>query len=58
VRTKEHIYIEFEGRRGGELYDLRNDPRQMHNLIHTNEGKRLAGGMKAMLKNLKDGREP
>ena len=44
VRTKEHIYIEFEGRRGsGTLYDLKEDPRQRVNLIHTDEGRRQRG---------------
>jgi hypothetical protein len=58
VRTKEHIYIEFEGRRGCELYDLKEDPRQRVNLIHTDEGRKIARGLKAMLEDLKDGREP
>ena len=58
VRTKEHIYIEFEGRRGCELYDLKEDPRQRVNLIHTAEGRKIARGLKAMLEDLKDGREP
>jgi N-acetylglucosamine-6-sulfatase len=58
VRTREHIYIEFEGRRGCELYDLKKDPRQRVNLIHTDEGRKMAQGLKAMLEDLKNGREP
>jgi arylsulfatase A-like enzyme len=58
VRTKEHIYIEFEGSRGSELYDLKEDPRQRVNLIHTDKGRKAAGGLKRMLENLKGGREP
>jgi N-acetylglucosamine-6-sulfatase len=58
VRTKEHIYIEFEGRRGCELYDLLEDPRQRINLIHTAEGRKIARGLKAVLEDLKDDREP
>jgi N-acetylglucosamine-6-sulfatase len=53
VRTEEYIYIEFEGRKGRELYDIRNDPRQLHNTIHTEEGKKIAGEMKGMLEKLK-----
>jgi N-acetylglucosamine-6-sulfatase len=52
VRTERYVYIEFEGRRGRELYDLQNDPRQLHNMILTTEGKRIAGGLKGMLQNL------
>ena len=58
VRTEKYIYIEFEGRRGCELYDIQNDPRQLNNMIHTEEGKKIATGMKAMLEDLKEGREP
>jgi len=58
VRTKQHIYIEFEGRRGCELYNLQEDPRQRINLIHSDEGREIARGLKAMLEDLKDGREP
>jgi hypothetical protein len=57
VRTKQHVYIEFEGRRGCELYDLQEDPRQRINLIHTDEGREIARGLKAMLEDLKGGRE-
>lgn len=57
VRTQEHIYIEFEGRRGRELYDLENDPRQTRNLIHTEEGKRIAKVLGAKLEDLKRGGE-
>jgi N-acetylglucosamine-6-sulfatase len=52
VRTEEYVYIEFEGRKGRELYDIRDDPRQLHNMIHTEEGKRIAEGLKGMLENL------
>jgi N-acetylglucosamine-6-sulfatase len=58
VRTRDHIYIEFAGRRGRELYDLQNDPRQKNNMIHTEEGQRIARGLKAMLEDLERGREP
>ncbi len=35
VRTERWCYTEWdEGRRGAELYDLRNDPREQHNLVN------------------------
>jgi N-acetylglucosamine-6-sulfatase len=58
VRTQEHIYIEFEGRRGRELYDLEADPRQTRNLIRTEEGKRLALKLGKTLEDLKRGGNP
>lgn len=58
VRTENHIYIEFEGRRGCELYDIQSDPRQLNNTIRTEEGKKIAREMKALLEDLKEGREP
>jgi N-acetylglucosamine-6-sulfatase len=57
VRTRQHIYIEFAGRRGQELYDLLDDPRQRHNLIHTEEGQRIARGLRVTLEDLKRGRK-
>ncbi len=55
VRTDTHTYIEFEGRRGIELYDLVNDPRQFNNIIDTDEGRALAKKLKGMLEGLKRG---
>jgi hypothetical protein len=54
VRTQEHVYIEFEGRRGREIYDLREDPRQTHNLIGTEEGRSVAGALRAMFEDLQE----
>ena len=53
VRTDRHMYIEFQGRKGCEIYDLQNDPRQLDNLIHTEQGQRLAGKLKGMLEDMK-----
>ena len=49
VRTERYVYIEFEGRRGRELYDIKNDPNQLHNMIHTEEGQGIAEGLKEIL---------
>ena len=55
VRTDTHIYIEFEGRRPAELYDLARDPRQKQNLVGTPDGDRLQPGLNEMLEALKRG---
>jgi N-acetylglucosamine-6-sulfatase len=54
VRTDRNIYIEFEGRRGRELYDLENDPKQSRNMIHTREGQGMAEGLKEILEDLRE----
>ena len=53
VRTNTHVYIEFEGRRPPEIYDLMHDPRQMKNIIDTAEGKQLLPELKQTLEDLK-----
>ncbi len=57
VRTRKYAYIEFQGRRGRELYDLENDPRQTRNLIHTEEGRRVANRLRVKLESLRGGAE-
>ena len=52
VRTERHVYIEFEGRRGSELYDMENDPNQSKNMIDTAEGQGIAEGLKGILEDL------
>jgi N-acetylglucosamine-6-sulfatase len=54
VRTERHMYIEFEGRKSRELYDVQNDPRQLRNMIGTEEGKRLARELREMLARLRE----
>jgi hypothetical protein len=53
VRTERYIYIEFEGRRGRELYDIENDPNQLKDMIHTQEGQVMAGELKEILEDLR-----
>jgi len=55
VRTDKHIYIEYEGRRPSELYDLLKDPRQKENLMGAPEGDRLQPELKKRLEALKRG---
>jgi N-acetylglucosamine-6-sulfatase len=52
IRTERHIYIEYRGRKGPELYDLDEDPAQRHNLIHTDSGRALADTLKPRLQAL------
>jgi N-acetylglucosamine-6-sulfatase len=56
VRTETHIYIDYAGQRRSELYDLVNDPRQMHNLIDSSEGKLMVPELKKMLNDLNEGK--
>ena len=55
LRTDRYMYIEFKGRMGRELYDLKKDPRQLMNLLSTEEGKKTAEDLKAVLQALEDG---
>ena len=55
VRTKDKKYIEYEGRKGPELFDLTNDPKEMNNLMGTAEGDDILPDMKARLDGLKSG---
>ena len=53
VRTRTHKYIEYEGRRRPELYDLVNDPKEKTNLIGTDNGARLLKRLKPLLQELR-----
>ena len=56
VRTEKYMYIEYEGRRKPELYDMRNDPVQEENLMNTAEGRAQAAKLRKTLESLKDGK--
>jgi len=56
VRTETHTYTEYESRRGPELFDIVNDPRQTRNLMGTPEGDKLLPELKEMLEGLKAGK--
>jgi N-acetylglucosamine-6-sulfatase len=55
VGTERHKYIEYEGERGPELFDLVADPREMKNLYGTPEGRALLPELKQALEALKQG---
>jgi len=52
VRTPSHKYIEYEGRRRPELFDLEADPREKTNLVGTDQGERLVKELKPLLQRL------
>ena len=56
VRTEKYMYIEYEGRRKPELYDMRSDPLQEANLMNTAEGRAQAVELGKTLESLKDGK--
>ena len=56
VRTEKYMYIEYEGRRKPELYDMRKDPLQEENLMNTAEGKARGAELRKTLESLKDGK--
>ena len=58
VRTERHVYVEYGGSKGPELFDLARDPRQHANLYGTPEGKGLAAALKESLNRLEKGEQP
>jgi len=52
VRTEGAVHVEFAGRRGAELYDLRADPGQHRNLMGTPAGDRTAAELERLLRRL------
>jgi N-acetylglucosamine-6-sulfatase len=53
VRTEQYMYIEYEGRRMPELYDMEKDPLQAENLMSTGEGAVKATELRKLLETLK-----
>lgn len=53
LRTERYKYIEWQACRKPELYDLLKDPREMNNIIHTAEGKKILPGLKKELEKLR-----
>jgi N-acetylglucosamine-6-sulfatase len=56
VRTENHLYAEYQGRKSPELFDVIRDPREQHNLMGTPEGEKLLPELKEMLEGLKAGK--
>lgn len=55
VRTDRYKYVKYEGKRPDELFDLKNDPREKHNLMGTEEGKKVLPLLASMLDDLNKG---
>ena len=53
VRTSRYKYVEYQGRRPDELFDLQADPREQNNLMGTEQGKRLLPELRARLEQLR-----
>jgi N-acetylglucosamine-6-sulfatase len=56
VRTDRYKYIEYQGSRPAELFDLAADPREMSNLYGTPEGEALLPELKESLRRLERGK--
>jgi N-acetylglucosamine-6-sulfatase len=56
VRTETHKYIEYEKTLTPEIFDLKNDRGEKHNLYGTQEGDRVLPELKKMLTDLKSGK--
>ncbi len=57
VRTERYKYIEFQGRRPSELFDLQKDPREMNNIVDTPPGRARLPELQTMLQQLREGKQ-
>jgi arylsulfatase A-like enzyme len=55
VRTRRHLYVEYEGRFAPSLHDVVADPKQRRDLFGTPEGERLLPELRALLSGLRRG---
>lgn len=54
VRTNRYKYIEYQNdKRPKEVFDLKSDPKEKHNIIDTDKGKKIERQLKQELKRLK-----
>jgi hypothetical protein len=51
VRTERFLYIEYQGRRAPELFDIQKDPRTLQNLIASPDGKKVLPELQELLRN-------
>jgi arylsulfatase A-like enzyme len=56
VRTERYKYIEYQGDIDNQLFDLKTDAREQHNLIAADAGRALLPRLKTMLADLKQGK--
>jgi N-acetylglucosamine-6-sulfatase len=57
LRTERFKYIAYEGKKGDELFDLRNDPQEKRNLLNTRELRDRLLSLKKMLERVQERRE-
>jgi N-acetylglucosamine-6-sulfatase len=50
VRTEKFLYVEYRGGKKPELFDIQKDPRTLHDIIETPEGKRAIPVLKERLR--------
>ncbi len=50
VRTEKFLYVEYRGGKKPELFDIKKDPRTLHNMIETPEGNKVLPGLKETLR--------
>ncbi|HON58522.1 MAG TPA: sulfatase-like hydrolase/transferase [Smithella sp.] len=55
VRTENHIYMAYQGRRKAGIFDVNKDPGYRNNLIDTPEGQRMLPEMKRLLAQYRGG---
>jgi arylsulfatase A-like enzyme len=55
LRTTRYKYIEYQGRKPWELFDLRVDPRERYNLMDTMAGRNLLPNLQKRLAELRKG---
>jgi arylsulfatase A-like enzyme len=51
VRTDKYLYVVYKGRRKPALFNIQNDSRTLHNIINTDEGKKVLPEMQLLLRN-------
>ena len=49
VRTRQYLYVEYDGRRLPELYDIQRDPRTLQNIIDSPSGRQQLPELKKLL---------
>jgi N-acetylglucosamine-6-sulfatase len=54
VRTDRYKYVEYQGRKPDELFDLQTDPREQNNLMGISQGSSLLTELRARLDQLRE----
>lgn len=49
VRTERYLYVTYKGRRKPALYNIQDDPRTLHNIIRSNEGRKVLPELQQLL---------